>query len=313
MKGTKKTLRFLGFYLLLAVGILLSGAGVSFAQEGLGVALSPTNFELTANPGDLLVNKIMVLNPTEAVISVKMVIEDIAAVGETGEVIVEPPETETYSLAKWTTAEPLEFTLEPKQQKYVDFYIQVPPNAEPGGHYGSVLAMITAAVGEGMTGAATAQKVGALLLLTVSGKVKESLRVKEFSAPSFSEYGPVNFNIRFQNEGSVHVRPKGFVTITSWRGKVADLEFPQQNVIPGAIRRIETKWDKKWIIGRYTATLVGSYGSTNTPLQPVTIIFWVFPWRVAVVVCVAALLLLIFFIKSRRRWLMALRILIKGQ
>jgi hypothetical protein len=156
--------------------------------------------------------------------------------------------------------------------------------------------------------------VGALLLLTISGPVQENLTVKEFSAPSFLEYGPVPFLIRFENIGTVHVRPRGFVTITNWWGKkVADVEFPQLNVIPSAVRKVETTWNTKWLFGKYTATLVGSYGIANLPFNPPVLTFWIFPWKIALGIFSIILLVLIFFFLTRRRWKLAMKVLFKGE
>jgi len=305
---------FLTAGLALAVGLLFLVPAPALAEEGVGVAISPLTFELTANPGDTLFNKIRVYNPTTSIVFVKMEVEDFAVSGETGEVMIEPAETETYSLAKWVRPNPKEFTLEPLEQKFVEFYIDVPLNAEPGGHYGSLLASTTGVIGSGITGVATAQRVGGLILLSVAGDVNESLKVKEFSSPSFIEYGPAKFNIRFINDGSVHVRPRGFVTITDIFGrKVTDVEFSQFNVIPGAIRKIEAGWNKRLLIGRYTASLVGSYGTNNNPWEPAVVTFWAFPWKIGAVVFAAFIISLIFFIKTRRRWFMALKILITGE
>jgi len=269
---------------------------------------------LTANPGDTITNIVKIYNPTDNIISIKMEVEDFKPVGETGQVIVEPEVEMTYSLKRWVKTTPTEFTLEPKEQKFVDFEISVPENAEPGGKYGSILASTTGMVGEGVTGAAVAQKVGALLLLTVAGPVQENLAIKEFSAPSFLEYGPVSFLMRFENTGTVHVRPRGFVTITNWQGKkVADVEFPQLNVIPGSIRKIETSWQNKWLFGKYTAMLVGSYGTANLPFNPPVLVFWAFPWKIALGIFLVLLLIIAFFYKTRRRWQLALRILFKGE
>lgn len=292
--------------------ILVSGV---YAQ-GAALSISPVTFELTANPGDVLTNKLRVYNPSDSTIAVKMEVEDFTAVGERGEVRIEPAETETYSLARWISVSPGTFSLGPREQKFVDFTINVPENAEPGGKYGSVLATTVGVISPGkeMVGVAVAQKVGSLVLLAVSGEVVESLKIKEFTVPFFLEYGPVPFIIRFENTGTVHVRPRGFVTITDWRGKkAADVEFPQQNVIPGAIRRINASWNKKWLAGRYTATLVGSYGTQNLPFNPPVVVFWVFPWKVALGIFLVLGLLMTYFIKTRRRWRMALRILLRGK
>lgn len=273
----------------------------AFAQER-GITISPLNFELTANPGDSLENKIRVSNPTKNIISVKMEVEDFTAMGELGQVSVEEQENQTYSLKRWVKTSPTVFSLKAGEQKFVTFTINVPKNAEPGGKYGSVLAVITGTTGPKATGATITTKVGALVLLSVSGKIKEELNVKEFSAPKFSEYGPITFVIRFENTGTVHVRPRGFVTITDLFGnKVNSSEFPQQNVIPGAIRRVEAKWDRFWLWGgRYQATLVGSYGSQNAPLSAVTT-FWAFPWKIAIGVIIILALIIYLVIRTRRK------------
>lgn len=298
--------------IILVIGGLVLANLVSAQQ--IGVTVSPLTFELTANPGDTIVNTLKIYNPTDSIISIKMEAEDFKPLGEIGQVVVEPEAEITYSLKRWVKTTPTEFTLEPKEQKFVDFEISIPENAEPGGKYGSILASTTGMVGKEVTGTAIAQKVGALLLLTVAGPVKENLTIKEFSASSFFEYGPVPFVIRFENAGTVHVRPRGFVTITNWWGKkVADIEFSQLNVIPGAIRKIETKWDNKWLFGKYTAMLVGSYGTANLPFNPPVLTFWAFPWKVALGIIIVLILIFAFFYKTRKRWQLALRILIKGE
>lgn len=304
MKGIKS--------LLIIFGIV---GGLIFAEGVMGITISPLTFELTANPGDVLSNKLKVYNSSSNIIAIRMETEDFRAVGETGQVVVTPEEEITYSLKRWIKVEPAEFTLEPREQKFINFIIEIPKNAEPGGKYGSVLATVGGVIGdEGFAGSAIAQKVGALVLLTVAGEVEESLAVKEFTAPGFLEYGPVPFAIRFENKGTVHVRPQGFVTITNWWGKkVADVEFPQLNVMPGAIRKVETQWEHKWLFGRYTATLVGSYGTANLPFSPPVLNFWVLPWRIALVIFLILAFVIFFFYKTRKRWWMAIKILAKGE
>lgn len=299
--------------LLVGTGGLVSGliSQVNAQVEGRGIGITPLTFELTANPGDVLINQLKVYNPSSGIVGVGMEIEDFAVMGEAGHVRVEPAETETYSIARWVTFEPESFVLQPGEHRFVNFTISLPEGAEPGGHYGAILAGTTGVVGEEFIGAAVAGRVGALVLLTVSGEAIEDLTVKDFSCPNYSEYGPIAFSIRFENKGTVHVRPRGFVTITNWLDKkVADVEFPQNNVLPDSIRKIETSWEKKWLwVGKYTATLNGSYGTANTPFVPAVITFWTFPWKAGV----GILLIIILLILGRRRWIAAFRILIKGE
>ena len=294
---------------ILVIGGLILAPNVS-AQFSLGIA--PLTFEITANPGDIVENYLKVYNPSpDTSVQIEMVIEDIAPTGEAGHVIVEPAETETYSLARWIETEPKEFSLAPREEKFVKFTINIPENAEPGGHYGTVIAGAKLVAGPRATGAAILPRVGSLVLLTVPGVMREELIVKEFFAPSYSEYGPIPFTIKFENRGTIHVKPAGFVTITDWCGKkVADIEFSQNNVLPNSVRKIETSLDKKWLFaGRYTATLTGSYGISNTSFTPVVITFWAFPWKVGLGILIVIILLIL----SRKRWVAAFRILIKGE
>lgn len=298
-----------------ALILILIIGGVFIAQTVLAqasIGISPLIFEITASPGEVIENYVKVYNPsTDTSIGIKMQVEDIAPTGEAGHVIVEPAETETYSIARWIQSEPEEFDLAPREEKFVKFTILVPDNAEPGGHYGTVLAGTRTIAGPGATGAAIVQRVGALVLITVPGVMREELVIKDFSTLPYLEKGPIPFIIRFENTGTVHVRPAGYVTVTNWLGqKVGDAEFLPQNVLPGAVRKFETSLDKKWLLaGKYTATLTGSYGLSNIPFTPTVITFWAFPWKVGF----GIFLVVILMVLSRKRWVAAFRVLVKGE
>jgi hypothetical protein len=330
---------------LIAVFIVLScfiSIDVVLAQENKskGVGVSPLTFELTANPGDTIGNELRIYNPTSGSVLVKMEAEDFLPVGEEGKVVTTSEEDEdtTYSLRKWIIITPSEFTLKKGEEKFVNFAIEVPANAEPGGKYGSILAGVSGAVSEDgtMTSTSVATKTGALVLLMVSGNLNEKLAITDFSAPSFQEYGPVPFEIRFENTGTVHVKPKGYIVIADWFGKkVVEFEFPQKNVMPGAARKIESQWGdnseylssgfinkfieevkydfKNFAFGKYTASVIGVYGTSNKNLTSQVITFWVFPWKLMLGVLIALIIIITFFFKTRKRWRTALKILLKGE
>jgi len=295
---------------VLVFGGIITGQVV--LAQGANIGISPITFELSGDPGDVIINQLKVYNASEdSSIGIEMQIEDIAPRGEIGHVVVEPAETETYSLARWVTVESKEFTLEPKAQKFVTFTISIPENAEPGGHYGTILAATRSVAGPEGTGAIIVQRIGALILMSVSGEMKEELAVAGFSAPRYSDYGPIPFTIRFENSGTVHLKPRGFVTVTDWLGrKVADVEFPQKIVLPNAVRRLEASLEDKWLwAGKYTATLHGNYGIANIPFSTEVITFWAFPWKIGLVIWAAVVLIIL----SRKRWIAAFKILVRGE
>ncbi|MFC1780070.1 WxL protein peptidoglycan domain-containing protein [Patescibacteria group bacterium] len=276
-----------------------------------GLSISPVVFELNSDPSDSLTNQIKVYNPTDNPTNVKMLVEDFTPVGEEGQVVLEEPdENTTFSLASWATITPEEFVLRPAEQQVVSFTINVPANAEPGGHYGSIVAYISGG-GSETTGSSIGSKRGALVLLRVSGDIKENIIVNTFSTKSFQEKGPVEFDLKFENTGNVHVRPAGFITITDTFGnQVVELEIPQNNVIPDAIRQAGTTWEDTNLIGRYTATLVANYGTGSKQTITSVTNFIVFPWKIGLIIGGIILVLLITLIKSRKRLSKAIKVLI---
>lgn len=280
-------------------------------QTVKAVTLSPLTFELFANPGEIVSNVIRVSNEDPNPVNVVIEVQDFAPVGEEGQVTLQQgDDSYTYSLASWVTVTPKVITIPGHDSRPVEFTINIPPNAEPGGHYSSVLASISAVPTEGAV--TIAQKVGSLLLLNVAGDVVEQLHIAEFSAPSLSEYGPVEIVARFENDGTVHLKPRGFILIKNIFGQeVEKIELPQKNVLPRSIRRVETAWGERIMFGRYEATLTAIYGSTNQPLSSVTS-FWVIPWKIATAIAIGLIILLALLIKGRKRIRLAFSVLFKG-
>ncbi len=298
----------LSFKAFAIVSLLLLGAFM-YAPKASAITISPLNFELSGNPGDKISNVLRIYNDQDVPIGVSVSAQNFTASDEEGRVKIDLDNTRenSYSFASWIKLSPEELVIEPKSFKAIEFTVSVPLNAEPGGHYASILAAVGAASETGAT--AISQRIGALLLLNVSGEIKEEMYLKEFSVPSYSEYGPVTLVSRFENTGSVHLKPRGFITITNiFNQEVGRFDLPQSNVLPGTIRRIETSWGQKYLFGRYQANLTTVYGSTNDPITSV-VQFWVIPWKETAAVGFAGLIVLIFLIRRRRRIGLALKVL----
>lgn len=311
------------------------------AQQATALSVSPVTFELTANPGDVLTNQVKVTNLTESPLQLDTRVENISGASEQGQVQLTEEETE-FSLSKWVTITPPTFSLGTKQSQTLTFTIKVPTNAEPGGHYGTLLVGTTASESLSQTGARIAQRIGSLLLVRVNGKSKEQAAVSRLDARSFSgeideltasdgktkilipknssmvgqkaqryfSSGPVAIDFAVHNSGNVHVRPVGSVFIRNVFGrKVAELPIDSRNVFPGSDRRMTAIWPQKQLWGvYYHAQLVGYYGSNQNQTLTADATFWGFPLPVAIGAGVALLLLLLL----RKRLGRAFRILIKG-
>ncbi|KKQ94646.1 MAG: hypothetical protein UT18_C0009G0057 [candidate division CPR2 bacterium GW2011_GWC2_39_10] len=258
-----------------------------------GITIVPLNFELFANPGESITDKVRVTNTSDVEGSYQILIQDFAATGEEGNVsLFEDDQTNhSFSLAKWIQPEPKNFTLKAKEEKTIYFTINVPKDAEPGGHYASVLVNMGGDV-KPSGGASVASRIGSLILLRVSGNIREEANIESFTAPSYSEKSPIEFDLRVKNTGNNHIRPKGTIVITNILGqKVTEVPLDGLNVLPNAIRKIPTTWKpNQMLAGRYTATLVANYGSSNKQLTS-TVSFIVFPKWLALVVGTGIILL----------------------
>jgi hypothetical protein len=157
--------------------------------------------------------------------------------------------------------------------------VLAPQDALPGGHYAMVLHSPDAKSTLQETGAAIQTNVGTLVYITVPGDIKQDARIDRFTAPSFSEYGPIPFNNIITNLSDIHIKPLGSIKITNWLGgKTADLLLEDKNIFPYTTRNFENLLDKKYLFGRYKAQFLAGYG-TNGQALAATLYFWVIPWK----------------------------------
>ncbi len=298
--------------LLLSAGLLFCLGLAASVPSARAVTVSPVTFELFAQPGETVNSQVRISNESDSSVAVSMGAESFVPIGEEGRVALDDSEEHAgFSLASWIEMNKTSFTLQPKDIQIIDFAVNVPLNAEFGGYYASILARTSADTSGG--GVGVAQKIGALLLMQVAGDVEEQLRVKSFTAPNFSEYGPVTITARFENSGSVHLKPRGDITLKNAFGKeVAKVDMPQNNVLPDSIRKIEVPIGERDMFGKYTANMLVIYGSTNEPLSA-QVSFWVIPWKITLLVLAGLVILLVFLYRGRVRLRKALRILFKGE
>ena len=294
----------------------LSSPSIVIGQGNNAITIIPPKFELFANPGDTLVEQIRVRNETDFPVTYSVISEDFTTSGEEGHVVLEEDESiNSFSLASWVEAEAKELVLQPQEEKSFSFAINVPRDAEPGGHYASIL-LQTGGDSKTPGAASVAQRVGSLVLLRISGNVVEEASIESFSAPTYLEKGPVPITLRVKNNGNAHIRPQGTLIIKNMFGqKVDEITLDSRNVLPGSVRKMDTIWDKPGILGRYTATLVSTYGQQNQTMTA-AVSFTVASKTVLIVGGIILVALIGFFlslIAGRKRFGKALRVIFSGK
>ena len=313
-RGSRSSVRY-WLVAAMVMGLAMAGLAVGHALAAdpsgpvQGIQVSPVLIDLNADKGNSYNLKITVTNVTDGPLVLKSDINDFKAKDETGdpEVILDTQDEEpTYSLRSWIAPIP-SLTLQSKQSQSLTIPVNIPSDAEAGGHYGVVRFSGTPPNQSGGN-VSIAASVGVLVLARVNGAITEAINVKSFNIEKngkpagFIQSGPFAVVERFENTGNVHVKPTGTVTIKNmFGGTIATLPVnnPAKNVLPSSIRRFSENVNKKWLFGRYSVHLDATYGYTNKVISTTTT-FWVIPYALIaalLVVLVLLILVLRFLIK----------------
>ncbi len=315
--------------LVICTAILGCGVFLSTAQAH-ALAISPVLFDFEVAPGSSRQAAVTITNDTEQEETFVLRSLNFIPSGECGQqqYLEEPLPSD---LASWIFPGRPSVTLAPGERAEFSFAVNVPRNAEPGGHYASLF-FSRLAEQTSQTGVGVGSEVGVLILVNVPGNVREDARVESFMlrGGTIRDRLPVYFDLRLRNLGSVHFRPRGTLVVKNMLGRtVARLSANPNNVaaLPNSVRRVESVWARtladeqdqnpcfyppvsdtsreggffqnlrnEWdnfALGRYTAGVEITYGSAATPLQSAEVTFWVIPWRMLTVAGVGAALLFV--------------------
>ena len=313
--GYKKL--FLPLILLVLGFIIFSFSVLAQTPQNYDVTVSPVFFDLSANPGQTITEKIRIRNNTSSPLPLKISVKRLAG-DEVGDLTLNE-ENSDQSL-DWINFSNKSFIAPSLEWSDVSFTIQV-PNTAAYGYYFAVTfehdIASTVTQGASLTGASA---VPILLNVRKEG-AKIAGKLAEFKTDSsFYEYPPVKFIINFQNSGNVHVRPFGNIFITDWLGRqvgVLNVNDTQGAILPNTRKIFENAWNDSFItrelkiedgqvvldkdgkpkttlkirfdkildlrIGRYSASalLVLNTGNRDIPFQAETS-FFVFPWMLVI-------------------------------
>jgi hypothetical protein len=293
------------FHTLLFIGAALFSwlcPLVSSAQEALSLSVSPTIFDMSANPGQEWTSSVRVINPNPNELTVFAEVVNFSPDGEAGQGRFLPLDdnSDGSTLAEWISVTSEEIVIPPEQTEEVPFTIQVPENAAPGGHFAAVLIGTRPPKGE-QTQVATSQIVTTLLFLRVTGEVVESGSIRSFRAEStVFERPEVGFELRFENDGNVHILPQGEIEIFNMWGQTRGVIPINRsnlfgNVLPESVRKYRFTWSGEWSIadiGRYTAIASLAYGEEGTrQFASDETSFWIIPWRIVLGIIFTIILL----------------------
>jgi hypothetical protein len=298
----------------------------AFTQSVSALTISPARMDLSGDPGKVVSGEFILTNEQPETQTFYTSAQNFEAQGETG-----TPNfvDSTDGLATWISLID-QVTLKPNQQTKVHFTVTIPKDADAGGHFAAIFLTTNpphATGGQVAVGA----KIGMLVLLHVSGDIKESGGIVGFETKSkafISTMLPVTFVYRFANSGNDRVNPAGEITVRDIVGLTAmklNANPGVGNVLPGSTRRFEVAWGpstplslnagffetawyeaKNFAFGFYRANLQLGYGVSSSDQSSVSL--FIFPWQLIIVVVVLLYIIWFLFrrgIKRYNRWIIS--------
>lgn len=256
-------------------------------QNEIKLFVSPEMFELEVKRGEVLSNKIKILNSSEVPVPIEVTATNFGAEEYSGTITFFEEPTQrvgeeddiSFNPRKWIQIENPNFILDSKETEEVNFKINIPENAEPGGHYAVILfePRLPSFYFEGDAALKTISKIGVLIMFSVEvegvKRAEKPLVISEFIIPeefhlqrlenlladisglfqkaqaenreSFSivEKSDLPFTLSLKNEDIYHIKPEGKITILNLNGKaVGDTEIKEITILPGRTRKFPVEF-----------------------------------------------------------------------
>lgn len=306
-KISKKNLLFLSVFIFIFISFLTTPT--VFAQPavtgGSGISAIPPRLEATVEPDGVNTYTLKVRNESPNPREINISLRDFIVTDNQGTPnFLEDLQSinNRWSASSWIQVSPSQLTLEPGETKSLTITIMPPLNALPGGHYAAVIySPESFSLYNATTGSSVQTNVGTLLYITIPGEINQNASITSFSAPRFSEFGPIDFATTIKNSSDIHIQPVGTITVKNWFGrKTGQVSLDGTNIFPYTTRDFQNTLDKKWLFGRYQADLKATYGSAGGIIAA-TLFFWVIPWRliILIVAALAIITTLIIIIKNQ--------------
>lgn len=261
------------FMPLAALVLVLLGPVPPARAQDFDLTVSPVKKELTMGPGAEMDFTITLINHTSHDQELHVYTMDFFINPDSSYEFHEPGYY-TYSCSRWITVPRPRLTVPARSQHEEPFHIQVPADAEPGGHF-SVLFFQDAAEPPPGPGVKPSYRIGSLILVTVSGEIVREANIKALSVESdlFSLWGPpsggqagwpardVRYHLEVENTGNVHLTVQAFLNYRARFGLGSgSLDLGEITLLPGTVRYFDGSLPNPPFLGNYEAEAVIKYG-----------------------------------------------------
>lgn len=302
-------MRFFFLLSLLLAGSLFSPRCVFAAGAGLTVTPVFQEVALEENQQEAQFS-ISLVNNSDGPLALRLSVVDFGSLDESGGVAFLGPSDDLvrkYALASWMRPEKDVVSLAPGESEALRVVIENRESLSPGGHYGAVLFQVgneEGSVTDDNT-VAVNQLVSVLVFAKKQGGEIYSLNLRERVWEKSFFRGIQQVSLRFQNEGNVHLVPRGMIIVRDPLGRAVQkgvINSESGIVLPESQRTFVTKFVELaplFIPGRYT--LLTEYRYDGREVFETTLDTRILlPWPFVAGVGVVSILVIVRYLRRKK-------------
>lgn len=260
------------------------------AQARIPLVVAPARQTVALDPGNSESLQIKFFNESISPIAGNIKAVDFIVTGKDGEpVLLEDQPNDWVKLPYDKAIIPSGDVLK------VNFKVEVPKNATPGGRYAAIIFEQTGGISEPQNESASvvSTRIVGLLSIKVNGPVQDLAFVNIFKTPKFLEFGKIPVYFEIMNKGGYHITPKGQVVLTNWMGKEVERKtLEEKNIFPNTQRVYEEKLGQTWMLGKYKVDLVANYGESGKTVLAQSFV-WVVPVTLVIIIIFSILIIIL--------------------
>lgn len=274
----------------------------NFAQAA---SLSPTLLEIDGSRGEVIDQTIQIINTqeTEQMYFTGVLKFESSSDSSTPSFI--PYDEDHSGLPEWIHFPVSEIRVPARTRVDLPVQIVIPSDVNSGGYYAAITVSNAPSDVVATNGAIIEAKTAVLVLLTVSGDTRYKAGLLDFTSEQFGEVNTSiagTYEYRIQNQGNVHIQPKGTIRFTDVFGRnllEVDANEAIGRVLPGTTRTysVEVPESKIMAFGPVNVELDIDYGGTERLSENRTM--WL--WKPLVVVSVLLIICLVIVVYKRIR------------
>lgn len=254
--------------------ILLCSGSITEQVFAQSLLISPPKTEVSLIPGHQTEGEVHITNTSDTPLTVSLSAQDFV-VKEKGIPVFNVKSD--FLLASWIGITPDRLTISPQDSESIYYYIKIPQNAEPGGHYAAIVVSPLSA--ESSSSASIQTEVATLIEGVVPGSRITNWTTTLSSGKKWYEHGPLDLVLHTTNEGNIHTSVSGSVELRNIFGTtVHSQSISKTNIFPKTSLDQSFSMGAGFLWGPYTAT-VKLQNSLDNSTRVQRAVVWVVPWK----------------------------------